>query len=235
MKTVLWLAALFMATVSHAQPAPAPLAQHNLAQLSVTASADATQDMLTIILSTTKEGTTAAEVQAQLSRAVETALTLSRQDGQAGRPEKVDARTGSFSLQPRYNRDGLLTGWQGSAQVVIEGRDFARITALAGRISSLSVSQVSFGLSPELQLRLQADAQAKAIAQFKRNAEQIAHGFGLSSYTLGEVSVNQQDFGPWPAARNLSAQRMAVADAALPLEAGKGSVSVTVSGSVQMQ
>ena len=232
MKRLLWAAALCTASLSHAQTAPQAVAQHNIAQLSVTASAEATQDMLTIVLGTTREGATAAQVQTQLSQAVEAALALSRP---AAQPGLLEARTGSFSLQPRYSRDGLLTGWQGAAQVVLEGRDFARITALAGRISSLSVSQVSFGLSPELQARLQGQAQAKAIAQFRQNAEQIARGFGLSSYTLREVSVNQQDAGPWPVARPMATQRMAMVEAPLPVEAGQGSINVTVSGSVQMQ
>lgn len=235
MNRLSWLAVLLMVSLSHAQPLPPPVAQHNVAQLSVTGSSEAPQDVLMIVLSTTREGASAAQVQTQLSQAVEAALALSRPASQSGQPGQLEARTGSFNLQPRYNRDSQLTGWQGSAQVVLEGRDFVRITALAGRVSSLSATQVSFGLSPELQARLQMEAQSKAIAKFKQNAEQITRAFGLSSYTVREVSVNQQDADPWPVSRNMSAGRMAAAEASLPVEAGKGSISVTVSGSVQMQ
>lgn len=226
------LAGFPLPSLAQSQMSPASAAQHNVAQLSVTALAEGPQDQLLIVLSTTREGPTAALVQAQLSQAVEAALAMGRQ---ASQPGQLEVRSGSFSLQPRHNREGQITGWQGSAQVLLEGRDFARIVALAGRINTLSVNQVSFSLSPEAQARLQAQAQAKAIAQFKRQAEEIARGFGLSGYTLREVNVNQQDAGPWPMARPMGAQaRMMAADAPLPVEAGRGSVSVTVSGSVQM-
>lgn len=243
MKNPFRLASLLMASLvltSLAQPnlaqsqsmPSAASPQFNVAQLSVTASSEAPQDQLLIILTTTREGPSAAQVQAQLSQAVDAALALGRQ---ASQPGQLEVRSGSFSLQPRHGRDGQLTGWQGTAQVLVEGRDFARIAALAGRVSTLQVSQVGFSLSPELQARLQAEAQAQAITQFKRNAEQIARGFGLSGYSLREISVTQQDDGHWRTARTMATPaRTTIADAPLPLEGGKGSVSVTVSGSVQM-
>lgn len=227
----LGLAGLSVPSLAQSAVLPAVAAQHNVAQLSVTALAEAPQDQLLIVLATIKDGPTAAQVQTQLSQAVEAALAMSRQ---ASQPGQLEVRSGSFSLQPRYNREGQMTGWQGSAQVLLEGRDFARITALAGRVNALSVSQVSFSLSPETQTRLQAEARAKAIAQFRRQAEEIARGFGLSGFSLREVSVGQQDASPWMARPMVTQARMAAADAPLPVEAGKASVSVTVSGSVQM-
>lgn len=228
---VLCPAGLLLPGLALSQPSPGSAAQHNVAQLSVTASAEAPQDKLLIVLSASRDGSTAAQVQAQLSQAVEAALTVGRQ---ASQPGQVEVRSGSFSLQPRHNRDGQLTGWQGAAQVILEGRDFARIGSLAGRLNTLSVSQVSFSLSDEAQGRLQAQAQAKAISQFKRQAEEIARGFGLAGFTVREVSVSQ-DAGPWSSLRPMLAQaRTAAAEAPLPMEGGKGSVSVTVTGSVQM-
>lgn len=200
-----------------------------VAHLTATATAEAAQDFLEVVLGATLEGPTAATVQALLIRAVDAALVMGRQ---ASQPGQLQVRSGNFSLQPRQGRDGQMTGWQGTAQVILEGRDFARITAQAGRMSSLSVQQVNFSLSRELQAQLQAQAQSEAIAQFKRDATLIVRDFGLSSYTLREVQVGPQS-SPWPTARPMfSMARMA--DVPLPAEAGKGSVSVTVTGSVQM-
>ncbi len=224
---------LFALTVlAQAQASPAATVPLNVAQLSATASAEAVQDTLVIVLATTREGPDASAVQSQLSRAVEAALVLGRP---ASRPGQLEVRSGNFSLQPRLGREGQVTGWQGTAQVLLEGRDFAAIAALAGRINTLTVNQLSFGLSRELQARLRAEAQGQAIAQFKRNAEEITRSFGLAGYTLREVSVNLQE-GPWPMARTMaSPARLGAAEAGVPMEAGKASISVTVSGSVQMQ
>lgn len=55
---------------------------------------------------------------------------------------QMDVRTGPFGLYPRYGKDGKINGWQGRAELVLEGRDFARITATAGKIQTMAISQV---------------------------------------------------------------------------------------------
>jgi predicted secreted protein len=205
----------------------------NIAQLSATASADGAQDVMVISLSTVREGPDARAVQAQLTAAVESALAQVRPRAEAG---LMEVRTGGFGLYPRRGQDGKITGWQGSAELLLEGRDFSRITASAAQISGLTVSQVSFRLSPESRRLLEAQAQALAIERFKTNAAQIARAFGFSDYTLREVSIAQGEPAPVFQPRLMMAEaRAGAADAALPVEAGKTSVQMTVSGSIQMK
>jgi predicted secreted protein len=72
----------------------------------------------------------------------------------------MDVRTGNFSLYPRYGRDGKISGWQGSAELVLEGRDFARITAAAGKIPGMTLGNVGFSLSREQRARWRRRAKA---------------------------------------------------------------------------
>ncbi|WP_295523979.1 SIMPL domain-containing protein [uncultured Pseudacidovorax sp.] len=205
----------------------------NVLQLSASGSVEAQQDMLTMTLSTTRDGTSAAAVQSQLKAAVDAALAAARAQAQPG---DLDVRTGNFSLSPRYSRDGKINGWQGSAEVILEGRDFPRITQAAGRIDTLTVANVGFSLSREQTRKVESEAQARAIENFRQKAATLAQNFGFSGYTLRQVSVNgQQDFAPRP--RMMAAEAMAFkADAApVPVEAGKTTVTVNVSGSVQLK
>lgn len=95
---------------------------------------------------------------------------------------------------------------------------------------------VSFSLSRELRARVQTEAQAQAIANYKIQAESIAKGFGFSGYTLREVSVSANDVGqPFRPRVMAMESRAAMADAPVPVEAGKSTVQVTVSGSVQLK
>jgi predicted secreted protein len=151
-------------------------------------------------------------------------------------PGQLDARTGNFNLAPRYSRDGNMTGWQGTTELVLEGRDFARIGATAGKIQTLTVGGVVFGLSREQRSRVEADAQSQAIESFKAKAGDIAKGFGFTGYTLREVSVsaNDQAFVPRPRMMAMEA-KSASTEAPMPLEAGKSTVMVTVAGSVQLK
>ena len=206
---------------------------HNVLQLSASATVEVQQDLLSVTLTTTKDAADAAAVQAQLKAAVDAALAEGRKNAQAG---QLDVRTGNFSLTPRYTRDGKINGWQGSAEVVFEGRDFPRITQTAGRVGTLSVGSVGFGLSREQRARVEVEAQSAAIENFKQKAGQLAKNFGFAGYTLREVSVNASQQGGPIRPRMMAAEAKSFAsDAPLPVEAGKTAVVVNVSGSVQLK
>jgi predicted secreted protein len=204
----------------------------NVAQLSASAAVEVQQDLLSIAMTSTRDGGDAAVVQTQLKSALEAALAEARKTAQPG---LMDVRTGNFSLYPRYGKDGKINGWQGSTEMVLEGRDFARITAAAGKVQTLNLGNVSFGLSREARARVEGDAQAQAIERFKAKAGEIARGFGFSSYTLREVAINTNDQGPVRPRMMAMEAKSAMSDSAIPVEAGKSTVLVNVSGSVQMK
>ena len=205
----------------------------NIVQLAASGTVEVQQDLLSITMNTTREGVDASAVQTQLKTALDAALAEAKK---AAQPGQLDVRTGNFSLYPRYGRDGKITGWQGSTELVMEGRDFARISATAGKIQSLTLGNVGFGLSREQRAKVEGEAQAMAIERYKAKASEIAKSFGFGGYTLREVSVNANDQGYTPRPRMMAMEAKAMsADAAVPVEAGKSTVVVTVSGSVQMK
>lgn len=219
------------AAASLAQVGPMAPPQ-NVLQLAASGTVEVQQDLLTLQLSTTREGTDPAQVQTQLKAALDAALNEARKFAQPG---QLDLRTGNFSLFPRNNREGRISGWQGTAELVLEGRDFARITQTAGRIQGMTMGGVSFGLSREQRARVETEAQAMAIERFKAKAGELAKGFGFTGWSLREVSVQSNDQGtPRPRMMAMEA-KSASADMAVPVEAGKSTVVVTVSGSVQLR
>ena len=232
MRTSLGCVLALASWAAQAQNSVTPVPQ-NLAQLSATASVEAQQDWLTMSLTATREGADAATVQTQLKAALDAALTEARKLAQPG---QLEVRTGTFSLYPRHNREGKISTWQGNAEMVLEGKDFARIGALAGRIQSMVMGQVSFGLSRDLRAKTEQEAQSLAIEQFKTRAGEISRGFGFASYALREVSVQANAQGPMPRQRAMTMElSKAASDAPVPVEAGKALVQVTVSGSIQMK
>lgn len=216
-----------------AQPAVAPVAA-NVVNLSASGYLEVPQDWLTMHLNTTREGADAASVQTQLKTALNAALAVARASAQ---PQQMEIRTGPFSLYPRYSNNGKVNGWQGSAELVLEGRDFARISTTAGQIQTLTLGLVSFSLSRDAQRKLESDVQSMAIERFKARADEVARAFGFQGYVLREVSVSsadQESVRPYPRAMALQA-KAAMADAPVPVEAGKSMVNITVSGSVQLR
>lgn len=217
--------------VAVAQPLPAP---SNVVNLSASGYLEVPQDWLTVRLNTTREGSDAASVQAQLKAALDAALALAKASAQ---PQQMEVRTGQFSLYPRYGSNGKINGWQGTTELVIEGRDFARISTTAGSIQTLTLGQVGFSLSREAQRKLESDVQAMAIERFKARADEVAKAFGFQGYVLREVSISsadQEGVRPYPHPMAMQV-KAAVAEAPVPVEAGKSTVNVTVSGSVQLR
>ena len=220
-----WAGASFSQVVGGTLPA-------QRVNLAAQASVQVAQDLLTMSLSTTREGTNPQLVQAQLKTALDTALTLAKKEA---RPIQMAVRTGRFGLSPRYDRDGKITGWQGSTELVLEGQDFARISETAGKLTTLTVSGASFGLTQAQRQSAQAQAQTQAIALFRQRATDIAKAFDFQTYSLGEVSVNFDEGVPVYQPQMKAMRTMAAEAAPVPVEAGMASVSVNVSGSVQLQ
>jgi predicted secreted protein len=216
----------------NAQADTAPPVANQLS-LSASASTEVTNDILVITFSTQREGVDPAAVQAHLTQAVNAALAEARK---AAQPGQVEVSTGSFSVQPRYAPKGEAMKWQGVAELRAEGKDFDALTRLVGRIQTLSVASVGYRLSREARDKVQGEVSAQAIARFRSQAEAHAKAFGLSGVTLRavEVSTGEAFAPPMPRFRVASAE-MASAAPPLPVEAGKSSVTATVSGSVQMK
>lgn len=205
----------------------------NVLQLQASGTVEVQQDLLTINLTTTREGTDPTAVQAQLKAALEAALAEARKSAQ---PQQMDVRTGNFALYPRHNREGKMIGWTGTVELVLEGRDFPRITQTAGRIQTMTLGGVSFGLSREQRAKVETESQSLAIERFKAKAAELARGFGFGGYTLREVAVNANDQGFQPRQRMMAMEsKAAMADSSVPVEAGKSAVTVTISGSVQLR
>jgi predicted secreted protein len=218
------------AGTAQAQVLPPP---QNVLQLQATGTVEVQQDLLQMNLSTTREGSDPGAVQAQLKTALDAALAEARKSAQPG---QLDVRTGNFALYPRHNREGRISGWQGTAELVLDGRDFSRISQTAARITTMTLAGVSFGLSREQRAKVEGEAQAQAIERFKAKAAELARNFGFAGYTLREVAVNANEPGFMPRMRMAAQEgRLASAEAAVPVEPGKSSVVVTVSGSVQLR
>lgn len=213
-----------------AQTLPPP---ENVVQLSASAQQEVVQDWLTAVLVTRHQAPDAGTVQNALKLALDRALVHAKGRSGAG----VEVSTGGFHVQPRYGRDGQVTGWHGTAELLVQGRDVARVAGLAGDTPGMVVSQMVFSVSRDTTQRLEADVRRQAIASFRRQAQQVAEDFGFKGYTLREVSIGEAGLpaGARPRMFMAAEAGAALSSAPVPAEPGKSLVQVTVSGSVQLR
>jgi predicted secreted protein len=209
--------------------------------LTTSATVEVTKDVLTVVFSSTRDGADAQAVQSALKQSLDTALAEAKK---IARPGQVEVQTGSFSLYPRYGNPNnpkaaagqpQIIGWQGTAELQVQGKDAAAIAQLTGRITTMSIGRVGYTLSKEAREKVEAEVTARAIAEWRARAQQMSQQFGYGGYTVREVNVATNEQGGAPVPMMMSrAKTMQAADEALPTEAGKGDVTATVSGSAQM-
>ncbi|HET9821841.1 MAG TPA: SIMPL domain-containing protein [Burkholderiaceae bacterium] len=205
--------------------------------LTTSAALEVPKDTMAVTFTSTREGTDAQAVQAALKQALDAALAEARKVARAG---QVEVQTGNFALQPRYGAPGprgagpLITGWQGSAELVVQGKDMSAIAQLTGRIGTMTIARVAYSLSREAHEKIEAEAVAQAIARWRARAQQMSQQFGYNGYTVREVNVATNEPGG-PVVPMMRAKAMAAAGVeALPVEAGQAEVTATVSGTAQM-
>lgn len=230
----LGLVTTLLALAAQAQPVAPPSGVLNL---TTAASVEVTKDVLGVAFTVTREGNDAQAVQSGLKQALDAALIEARK---IAKPGLVEVQTGNFSLYPRYanpSKGGqpVISGWQGTAELTVQGKDIAAIAQLSGRIQTMSIARVGYTLSREAREKVETEVTAQAIARWRAKAASMAQQFGYSGYSVREVNVATNDFQQPPQPMLMKASRASTgADEALPTEAGKGEVSATVSGSAQM-
>ncbi|MDB5833111.1 MAG: hypothetical protein JWR14_2941 [Caballeronia sp.] len=214
----------FAQSVIQAQPS-------GVLSLAAQASADVPQDVVDITLFYEQEAQDPASLTSVLNQRADAALR------QAKGVDNVTAHSGSFTVYPSTDRDGRISAWRGRTEVVLESKDFAAASKLAGKMSdSMQVGSVTFSLSPEAQRAAEQKLSTQAIASFKQQAQSSAQAFGYSGYAIREVNIGHNGSSPRPvmmmAARSMGAD--AKMSAPMALEGGTSTVTVNVSGSVQM-
>ena len=171
-------------------------------------------------------------MQSQLKQALDAALAEAKK---VARPGQVDVQTGNFSLYPRYASKGGISGWQGSAELIVEGRDMPAIGQLTGRITTLTVARVGYSLSREVREKAEADAAAQAIARYRAKAADYAQQFGYAGYAIREISVGANERRrSRPVQQRMTAMASSAGES-LPVEAGNAAVVVNVNGTIQMK
>lgn len=204
-----------------------------LLSLSATGQMEAAQDWLRIGLRSSVEAPQPAAVQRRLKATLDAALAQLRPLASG---EQLRVSSGPFSVYPKHGRDGQVTGWQGRAELVLEGRDIERVSQAATQVTGMVVGDLSFSLSPAARRALEAQVERLAVARFTERAKGLTEAFGHQSYRVKSVQVDSVDGGHMPpVAMRAMASPMAMGDAALPTEPGLDTVSITISGQIEMR
>ena len=225
-RALLFALLLLLSATATAQVSQQPF--FNVVTLDASAAAEVPTDTLTITLFTEEQGPDPTDLAARVNTRLEQALAKAKAD------PNVQAQSGIYQTNPVYDRANQITGWRIRAELILEGRDFKAVGALAGRLQpAMKISAMMFSLSRAAREKAEATLLTEALGRYQEKARVIAKGLGFPGFTLGQIAItsDRPPFGPI-AYRRAAMSAMADAAPPVPTEGGNNVVTVTVSGSV---
>lgn len=208
-----------------------PAAPTDVLSLDTQVSGEVSPDLAVVTLAVDREGPDPAV----LSRDINQILT--RALAQAKAVPGVTASSGGYNTFPRHDNKGKRIGWQLRAEVILKSADFGALGQLAGRLASdMVISGSGFEVSPALRATEEARLINAGAAAFHAKATSAVKAFGYNNYRIREIQLGSAGQQPGPRAIMMrSTAKSSDESVALPLESGRVTMSLSVSGSVQMQ
>jgi predicted secreted protein len=201
--------------------------QFDVVSLQAQASREVENDQLVAVLAVDLQGADPAALAETVNRRMADALKMA-----AGIPA-VKLRSGNYRTFPRYRDNQRIEGWQVSQEVRLESADFAAATRLIGQLQQqLVVRSMAVRLSPEARRAAEDSLIAEAIIAFRARGELVRESMKATGYRVRNMNIETASGAPPP--QPMVAMRAQSAPPPAAVEAGVSQVTVTVSGSIQL-
>ncbi|KZE31631.1 putative secreted protein [Crenobacter luteus] len=163
--------------------------------------------------------------------------TLKQGLAEAGKLKDADVSGGQVRTWPQYDRNGRISGWQGRGEMRIRGPQTAELSALIGRLQGfMQLENVQFGVSDKARRATEAALIPEAIRAFKARAAEVGRAIDKPAIRVKELTLGEQGrVSPYPVAMYKSAAAPEADAVSAPTwQAGKSTISVEVSGKVEL-
>ena len=204
-------------------------AVYDRVSLSVSAEQEVGNDVLIAVLYAERSGGDQAALASEVNQAVGAALERARA------VPAVSARTLGYNTWPQYANQ-VLRGWRVRQTLRLESRDAGALSNLLGDLQeTLALGSLGYQVSSQAREAAQSGLIARALAAFRARAELVAHEMGRGGYRIVQIDIDTAGGVPRPMMMRGGAVALQAAEVAPPaLEAGEQTLSVGVSGSIEL-
>lgn len=197
--------------------------------LSATAEREIENDELVAVVYAQAQSQRQAEAANSVNEDIRWALDL------AESARGITAQTLQYNSYPVYGNNQRIVGWQARQSLRLESQDSDRLSELLGELQErVAIESVNYQVSREAREAADDELIEEALQSFNRRASLVAEELGRSGYRIVRININTGGGRVSPVAYR--SRTMALeADVAQPaLEAGTQTVSVNVSGTVEL-
>lgn len=197
--------------------------------LTVNANEEVENDTVVAILYAQREGSKAASLADEVNKTINWALT------EAKAIPAIKVQTLGYYTSPLY-QEQRLTGWRVRQGIQLQSQAIAKLMELIGTLQArLTLESINYRVSDEKRKAAEGKLISEAITSFKQRAQLITQQLGRSEYRLVHMSVNTEGGTPQPQPRMAMARAMEAAVSPPALALGTQTVSVNISGTVELQ
>ena len=196
--------------------------------LSVSASAQIENDTMVATVFAQEEGSQAAELSNVVNKRIRRALDLVKTH-----PE-IKHQTNAYSSNPIYSNN-KIKGWRVSQSLRLESQDMALMSDVLGKLQNdLALQSMQFTVSSASKHEQDEKLIDEALEAFEKRARQVVKKIGRQGYKLVDINISTSGTrGVRP--QQMRVMAMDAVESAPVVSAGEQTVSVTVSGSIELE
>jgi predicted secreted protein len=203
--------------------------KYNQVHIQAMRSQTVSNDRMQVVMTAYREGDDPAVLAGQINQDMDWALDVLRTH------EGIKVTSGMYQTFPLHYK-GTLKGWRASQDVHLEGRDVSVLSEIVGRLQErLQVKSMEFSVSDARQAEVENGLIEQVLDAFKQRAAIVQANLKASGYRF--VSLDVQTAGrvqPRPVFARMQTATME-AEQPVAVAAGESTVSVSVSGTIELQ
>lgn len=222
--------ALFVAFV-----ATMPAVAHDTTQVydrvnfQVSAVEEVENDTLIVVMYSERSGQKPSMIADEVNRNIGWAVDLAKKSS------VIKVQTLNYRQDPLYNNQSI-SGWKIRQSIRLESTDVASLSSLVGEMQSrLSVASLRYAVSPARRSIVESRLIAEALNRFKRRGEQIKLELGRTGYRIVNIDVITSGQSSAPLRMRATSMMESSMVAAPSIEPGVQSISVEVSGTIELK
>ncbi len=201
---------------------------YNQISFDISVSRDVENDVMVASLFAQEEGSDAQVLSKRVNKSVNQAIAMLEQH------DSIQVSTRSYSTSPVYNKQKLV-GWRVQQSIQLRSKDMALMSELIGKLQKeLRLSGIAFSVSREKTAQVSKSLIDEALATFRQRAGQIASGLKADGYRIVSMRISGPDAPVVRLQQNMRVMA-AQADVAPVLKAGENTLSVRVSGTIELE
>lgn len=195
----------------------------------VSALEEVENDTLVVIMYSERSGQKPSTIADEVNRNIGWAVDLAKKRG------AVKVQTLHYRQDPLYNNQSI-SGWKIRQSIRLESTEVASLSALIGELQGrLSVASLRYTVSPTRRDKVERRLIAEALNRFRSRGEQIKVELGRTGFRIVNMDVITSGQSLAPVRMRAPAMMENSAVAAPSIEPGVQSVSVQVSGTIELE